>query len=55
VIRTSEHEPISLVQGTLIMKKVAAEIAFTITDMSYGWLTCEVCLLRAVQYQRKQD
>jgi hypothetical protein len=54
MIKTSEHEPMSLVMDVLIMQKVAAGFAFTITDMSYGWMTCDVCD-RAVQYQRTQD
>ena len=54
VIRTLESEPMSLVYDVLIMDKIVADFAFTITDMSYGWMTCDVCL-RAVQYQRKQD
>jgi hypothetical protein len=54
VIRTSMYEPMSLVRDVLIMDKIAADFAFTITDMSYGWATCERCLY-TVQYQRKRD
>jgi hypothetical protein len=54
MIKSSGYEPMSLVKDVLIMQKIAADFAFTITDMSYGWATCDVCL-RAVQYQRRQD